>query len=209
MCWDHSKALIYATDDIGSALRAGERWRADVRAATGKISIENTAAGEVVRIPEPEKEIVYRFESGEVRREISTLKNSQLLLQKVNTSQMRMEERARRDRVALGTGFERTQPGNPVAAALHLRGGANQAMKLFSKAESGRRKAENGLRPSERGMATVIFIALLAIMLVLVTVESRALIRLHREVKLMEQQQIKRLNGPQTNTAATTITQAK
>jgi Tfp pilus assembly protein FimT len=94
LCWDHSKALIYATDDISSALRAGERWRADVRAATGQISIESTAAGDVVRIPEPEKEIVYRFESGEVRREISTLKNSQLLLQQVNTSQMRTEERA-------------------------------------------------------------------------------------------------------------------
>ncbi len=94
LCWDHSKALIYATDDIGSALHAGERWRADVRAATGPVSIENTAVGEVVRIPEPEKEIVYRFESGEVRREISTVKNSRLLLQQVNTSQMRMEERA-------------------------------------------------------------------------------------------------------------------
>jgi Tfp pilus assembly protein FimT len=94
LCWDHSKALIYATDDIGSALRAGERWRADVRGATGKISIESTAAGDVVRIPESEKEIIYRFDSGEVRREISTLKNSQLLLQKVNTSQMRTEERA-------------------------------------------------------------------------------------------------------------------
>ena len=94
LCWDHSKALVYATDDIGAALRVGEHWRADVRAATGKISVESTAAGEVVRIPETEKEIVYRFESGEVRREISTLKNSQLLLQKVNTSQMRTEERA-------------------------------------------------------------------------------------------------------------------
>ena len=29
MCWDYSKALCYATDDIASALRAGERWRAD------------------------------------------------------------------------------------------------------------------------------------------------------------------------------------
>ena len=67
------------------------------------------------------------------------------------------------------------------------------------------------IRPnnSERGMATVIFIALLAIMLILVTAESRALIRLHREVKLLEQQQIKRLNGPQTNAVATTITEAK
>lgn len=62
---------------------------------------------------------------------------------------------------------------------------------------------------SERGMATVIFVALLAIMLVLVTAESRALFRLHREVKLLEQQQIKRLNGPQVNIVATTITQAK
>src|SRR5674476_390798 len=30
-CWDHTRAVIYATDDIASALRAGERWRADVR----------------------------------------------------------------------------------------------------------------------------------------------------------------------------------
>ena len=65
------------------------------------------------------------------------------------------------------------------------------------------------LKKSERGMTTVIFIALLAIMMILVTVETSALIRLHREVKLLEQQQIKRLNGPQTNSVTTTITQAK
>jgi hypothetical protein len=92
-CWDHTRAVIYATDDIASALRAGERWRADVRGATGKISVETTATGELVRIPETEKEIVYRFESGEVRREISTLKNSQLLLPKVKTSQMKADAR--------------------------------------------------------------------------------------------------------------------
>ena len=54
----------------------------------------------------------------------------------------------------------------------------------------------------ESGMATVIFIALLAIMLILVTAESSALFRLHREVKLIEQQQIKRLNLSQTNVTA-------
>ena len=70
-------------------------------------------------------------------------------------------------------------------------------MKTFSKAESGKRKAE--LR--EGGMITVLFIALLAIMMILVTVESSALFRLHREVKLLEQQQIKRLNL-QTNVVA-------
>ena len=62
---------------------------------------------------------------------------------------------------------------------------------------------------SERGMATVIFIALLAIMLILVTAETRALIRLHREVKLLESQQLTRLNGPATNAVPATVTQTK
>jgi hypothetical protein len=48
-------------------------------------------------------------------------------------------------------------------------------------------------------MVTVIFIALLAIMMVLVMVESSAVIRLHREVKLLEKQQIERLHPAQTN----------
>ncbi len=39
-------------------------------------------------------------------------------------------------------------------------------------------------------------------MLILVTAESRALIQLHREVKLLQQQQIKRLNLSQTNSVA-------
>lgn len=54
-------------------------------------------------------------------------------------------------------------------------------------------------------MATVIFIALLAIMLVLVMVETSSLIRFHREIKLLEQQQIKRLAIPQTNSISTTV----
>lgn len=57
---------------------------------------------------------------------------------------------------------------------------------------------------SEAASATVVFIALLAIMLILVTAESRALFHLHREVKFLEQQQIKRLNPPPTNTIAVT-----
>jgi hypothetical protein len=55
----------------------------------------------------------------------------------------------------------------------------------------------------ESGMVTVIFIALLAIMMILVMVEASSVIRLHREVKLLEQQQIKRLNAPQTNVVST------
>jgi hypothetical protein len=55
----------------------------------------------------------------------------------------------------------------------------------------------------EGGMITLIFIALLAIMMILVMVENSSLIRLHREVKLLEHQQLQRLNGPQTNTVST------
>ena len=92
-CWDHSRAVIFTTDDIASALRAGERWRADVRAATGKITVETNATGEVARIPEGARTVFYRFESGEVRRQISTSDYQELLLAKVKTSQMAMDAR--------------------------------------------------------------------------------------------------------------------
>ncbi len=58
-------------------------------------------------------------------------------------------------------------------------------------------------------MATVVFIALLAIMMILVTAESRALFHLHREVKFLEQQQIKRLDHSTTNAVATPIAPTK
>ena len=69
VCWDHSKALHFATDDINAALHAGERWRADIRNATGKITVETTADGEQVRIPREAGGIIYTFSGGEVRRQ--------------------------------------------------------------------------------------------------------------------------------------------
>ena len=64
-------------------------------------------------------------------------------------------------------------------------------------------------RRSKRGMVTVVFIALLAIMLILVTVESRSLIRLRREVKLLQKQQVKRLNLSQTNSVVVILPASK
>jgi len=69
--------------------------------------------------------------------------------------------------------------------------------------------ATNPAREGERGMATVVFIALLAIMMILVMAESHALFHLHREVKFLEQQQIKRLNTMQTNTVSTATSEIK
>jgi hypothetical protein len=68
---------------------------------------------------------------------------------------------------------------------------------------------EHFVRRSERGMATVLFIALLAIMLMLVTAESRSLIQLRREVKLLEQRQLQRLNHQPTNAVVTAISKSQ
>ncbi len=64
-------------------------------------------------------------------------------------------------------------------------------------------------KPGEDGSATVVFVALLAIMLILVTAEGRALFQLRREVKLLEQRQIKQLNNWQTNTVPVTKLDSK
>jgi hypothetical protein len=88
LCWDHSKALISASDDISAALRAGERWRADVRAATGAATIETTTNGEVVKIPEGGKEIIYAFDSKEVKRQVGSASLPVILLSGVVSSEM-------------------------------------------------------------------------------------------------------------------------
>jgi hypothetical protein len=48
-------------------------------------------------------------------------------------------------------------------------------------------------------MVTVIFIALLAIMMILLMVENSSIIRLHREVKLLEQRQTRQISAIPTN----------
>jgi type II secretory pathway component PulK len=57
-------------------------------------------------------------------------------------------------------------------------------------------------RRRQNGSAVLVFITLLAIMVILVTANSKALFYLHQETKLLERQQVKRLNASQTNTIA-------
>jgi hypothetical protein len=92
VCWDHSKALHWAADDIMAALHAGERWRTDVRGATGKITVESADGGGRLRIPRGTNEIVYSFAAGEVRR-IASPAFSELLLANVKASDMVTETR--------------------------------------------------------------------------------------------------------------------
>lgn len=92
-CWDHTRAVIFTTGEIESVLHAGETWRADVRAATGKITVETAVEQETVKIPEGEKEIIYRFSNGELRRENSTQPGSRLLLERVKSSEVKTASR--------------------------------------------------------------------------------------------------------------------
>ena len=55
------------------------------------------------------------------------------------------------------------------------------------------------------GSAVLIFITLLAIMLMLITANSSALLHLHRELKLLDQRQVERLNASQTNSTMAAV----
>ena len=59
------------------------------------------------------------------------------------------------------------------------------------------------------GSAVLIFITLLAIMLMLITANSSTLLHLHRELKLLDQRQVERLNASQTNATTTAISPAQ
>jgi hypothetical protein len=62
---------------------------------------------------------------------------------------------------------------------------------------------------NEGGSVVFILITLLAIMLILVAANSRALLDLHRQTKLLEHRQVERLNASQTNTTDNVTLPAK
>lgn len=93
VCWDHAKALRYATDDITAALHAGERWRADVRSATGAITVEPAPDGEILHIPQGTNELNYRFRAGEIQRQLASSSFSETVLAPIKSSAMLKETR--------------------------------------------------------------------------------------------------------------------
>jgi len=62
---DETRALSRNTDDIIRAMQAGERWRADVRAATTKPVIEN----DVLRLKTRSGDVLYLLRDGTVSRQ--------------------------------------------------------------------------------------------------------------------------------------------
>jgi hypothetical protein len=61
----------------------------------------------------------------------------------------------------------------------------------------------------QNGSAVLVFITLLAIMMILVTANSKALFFLDQDIKLVEQRQVERLNASQTNSISIRVSMAK
>jgi len=78
-CIDNSVGLRRSADDITSALHAGERWREDVRGTVRPIQLEKFATEQVLHLPGPQAEIVYRYSNGAVFRRVGSGGWTQLL----------------------------------------------------------------------------------------------------------------------------------
>lgn len=68
VCWDGAKAFRRNTDQIAAALRAGERWREDVRKAVATPHSEDSPEGTILRIPQQSGEVDYRLADGTLWR---------------------------------------------------------------------------------------------------------------------------------------------
>lgn len=71
-CIENSIALRRSADDITNALRAGERWRADVRAAKGQIQFLSEEAGQILVLPGERGEVSYQFSTNAVLRRVGS-----------------------------------------------------------------------------------------------------------------------------------------
>jgi hypothetical protein len=72
-CLTYSKNLARNADDIARALKAGERWREDVREATGPLRLVSEGGAEqAVHIPHKSGEVVYLFIGDTVLRRAGT-----------------------------------------------------------------------------------------------------------------------------------------
>src|SRR5882724_2409579 len=78
-CIDNSVALRRSADDITRSLRAGERWRADVRSANAAIRLDKSGAEQVLQIPTEHGDIAYWFLTNAVFRHSANHPWSQIL----------------------------------------------------------------------------------------------------------------------------------
>jgi Tfp pilus assembly protein FimT len=91
-CWDASKDFGRDVDAVERSVQAGERWRADIRGATGPVEKTAVNGGEMVRIPQARGEVVYAFAGSEIRRRADHRET--VVLSHIKLSRMQPEARS-------------------------------------------------------------------------------------------------------------------
>jgi type II secretory pathway component PulJ len=84
---DNSRDLGRNADDVARTLQAGERWREDVRQASGRLQLSQVEGVPQLRIPQAQGEVIYFFRESEVVRQaaghtapvLTKVKNSTML----------------------------------------------------------------------------------------------------------------------------------
>ena len=91
--WDQSASIQRNTDDIKRALRAGELWRQDIRAATGRIEAQSVAGAEGLIIPTAKGQIVWLVSTNGVRRSASADTPERLMFERVKQGRFIADQR--------------------------------------------------------------------------------------------------------------------
>jgi hypothetical protein len=71
-CVNNSVVLRRNAEDITRALHAGERWRADVRAANRSVRVEAAGDGQVLYLLGVTNQVAYRFADGALYRRLGS-----------------------------------------------------------------------------------------------------------------------------------------
>ena len=69
---DQTRTLRRVADDISRVLTAGERWRADVRAATRVPVLVTDGMAQALHLPQTNSEVIYLFDGAQVLRSTDT-----------------------------------------------------------------------------------------------------------------------------------------
>ena len=92
---EQNRDLRRCADDIVRAMQAGERWRADVRAATGRPQVDEFNGQLVLHLPHAAGETAYSQSNGAVWRRATTNAAWEIFLPRVAASRMQPDARER------------------------------------------------------------------------------------------------------------------
>jgi hypothetical protein len=71
-CMNNSVVLRYNAEDITRALDAGERWRADIRAAGTNLQLEASSDEQILQLPGSRQNVAYRFSGDTLFRRVGS-----------------------------------------------------------------------------------------------------------------------------------------